>query len=168
MALAQASDSPVTRSRYERVVDFTPELVAAPFFLRCAALCIDYMVMLAIPVAGLVGNKFLGDGTAYSGPGLGSWTLSIIFWLVNFILFPLLRGQTIGKFLTGITILDQDGMNPGLLTIVRRNVLGYLITALTLGVGFLSIAFSRKGRALHDIVAGTVVIKGRKKQIDNG
>ena len=73
-----------------------------------------------------------------------------------------------GKFLTGITILNQDGTNPGPLTIVRRNILGYLITALTLGGGFLAAAFSRKGRALHDIVAGTVVIRGRKKQIDNG
>jgi uncharacterized RDD family membrane protein YckC len=168
MALAQASESPVIRSRYEKVVDFITEAVAAPFFLRCAALFIDYMVMLTIPVAGLLSTKFFGDGTAYAGPGFGSWMLSIIFWLVNFLVFPLLRGQTIGKFLTGITILNQDGTAPGLITIVRRNLLGYLITALTLGGGFLAAAFSTKGRALHDIVAGTVVIRGRKKQIDNG
>lgn len=153
------------RSRYEKVVDFDPEEVAAPFFIRCASLFIDYMFMLAIPVGGLLANKFLGDGAAYSGPGFGTWTLGIIFWIINFLLFPLLRGQTLGKFLTGSTILNQDGTNPNLITIVRRNVLGYAITALTLGIGFLSIAFSRKGRALHDMVAGTVVIRGRKQQI---
>ena len=162
---AQANDSPLNRSRYEKIVDFVPEEVAAPFFLRCAALAIDYMAFLAVPVGGLLANKFLGDGTAYSGPGVGTWTLLIIVWVVNFILFPLLRGQTVGKFLTGITILNLDGTNPGLVTIVRRNVLGYAITVLTLGIGFLSIAFSRKGRALHDMVAGTVVIRGRKKQV---
>jgi uncharacterized RDD family membrane protein YckC len=162
---AQATDSPSTRSRYEKIVDFSPEEVAAPFFLRCASLCIDYMLMLAIPVGGLLGNKFLGDGTAYSGPGVGTITLALVFWIFNFILFPLLRGQTLGKFLTGTTIVDQDGTNPNLFTIVRRNILGYAITALTLGIGFLSIAFSRKGRALHDMVAGTFVIRGRKKQI---
>ena len=166
MAFAvQAGDSPLTRSRYEKIVDFAPENIAAPFFLRCAALSIDYMALLAVPVGGLLANKFLGDGTTYPGPGMGIWTLLIIFWIVNFILFPLLRGQTLGMFLTGITILNQDGTNPGLVTIVRRNVLGYAITGLTLGIGFLSIAFSRKGRALHDMVAGTVVIRGHKTQV---
>ena len=160
-----AGDPPSTRFRYEKVVDFAPEEVAAPFFLRCAALSIDYMALLSIPVGGLLMNKFFGDGSVYVGPGAGVWTLLIIFAVVNFILFPLLRGQTLGKFLTGITILTRDGMNPGLVTIVRRNIFGYAITILTFGLGFLSIAFSRKGRALHDMVAGTVVVRGRKRQV---
>lgn len=165
MANAAAATSP-QRAKTEKVVNFVPEAVAAPFFLRCGALFIDYMLLLSVPVFALIGNKFLGDGT-YTGPGTAVWTMTIILWVANFLLFPLLRGQTLGKFLTGLTILNQDGTSISLITILRRNVLGYFITAATLGIGFFTSVFSRKGRALHDMVAGTVLIRGRKT-ISNG
>jgi uncharacterized RDD family membrane protein YckC len=37
------------------------------------------------------------------------------------------------------------------------------LTLLTLGLGFIFSAFNRKGRALHDYLAGTVVIFGRRR-----
>lgn len=165
MALTvEATRAPVKKVAGERVVDFSPETVAAPFFLRCAALCIDYMLLLSMPVLALIGNKFLGDGT-YTGPGSIVWTLVLILWVIDFLLLPLFRGQTLGKMLTGITMLRLDGTPVNLVTLVKRNVLGYAITAATLGIGYLSVIFSTKGRALHDIVAGTVVVRGKRKTI---
>ncbi len=162
---AQATASPAVRSRSEKVVNFAPETVAAPFFLRCAALFADYMVLLIVPIIGLFWNKLFGDGIGYSAPGTGSVTVMIILWVIDFILLPLLRGQTVGKMLTGLTIVNLDGTSIGLLTILRRNVLGYILTAATLGLGFLFSVFSRRGRALHDLVGGTIVIRGRRTQL---
>lgn len=164
MTPAQASPAPARIPR-EKIVDFVPELLAAPFFLRCAALSIDYIFLLTLPVIALLWNKVYGDGVTYTGPGSGVWILSVILWAADFLLLPLLRGQSLGKFLTGITIVNADGSRIGLVTVLRRNLLGYAITAVTLGIGFLSTVFSRKGRALHDIVAGTVVVRGKLKQI---
>ena len=165
-SVQQASSPAAVRYPREKIIDFVPEAIAAPFFVRCAALCIDYIFLLAIPVAALLWNRFVADGGSYSGPGFGAWSIVIVLWLADFLVFPLLRGQTLGKFFTGLTIVNADGSKTGAATIMKRNLLGYLITVLTLGLGFLSMVFSRKGRALHDIVAGTVVIRGRLKQVN--
>ena len=162
---AQATQSPAARSRTEKVVNFVPETIAAPFFLRCAALFADYMLLVAAPVVGIFWNKLFGDGIGYSAPGTGSVTIMLILWVVDFLLLPLLRGQTVGKMLTGLTIVNSDGTSIGLVTILRRNVLGYILTAATLGIGFISSIFSTRGRALHDLVAGTIVIRGRRTQL---
>ena len=117
-----AANSPSLRSRSETVVNFVPEAVAAPFFLRCAALLIDYMLLLAVPVFGLFWNKFIDDGAGYTGPGTATVAVALILWVIDFLLLPLVRGQTVGKFLTGLTILNLDGTPIGLVTIIRRNV----------------------------------------------
>ncbi len=148
----------------ERVVDFTPTDLQAPFFLRCAAIFIDYMVLLAIPVGWLVIETLIGDGTKATVGGW-VWTVGIVFWLANFLLLPLLRGQTIGKMLTGLTIVSIDGTRVGIGGIIRRNIFGYLLTGVTLGLGFLFAAVNSSGRALHDIIAETIVVHGRKKQL---
>ena len=161
----QAAASPAIRERSSKVVNFVPEEMAAPFFLRCASAFIDYMLIMSVPVGALLYNRYFGDtGTTYSA-GTGVWVIGIILWVVNFLLLPLLRGQTLGKMLTGITILKTDGNEVRLEGLLRRNIFGYLMTAATLGLGFVSLVFSKKGRALHDLIGGTVVVRGRKTQL---
>lgn len=161
----QAAASPAIRERSSKVVNFVPEELAAPFFLRCASAIIDYMLIMSVPVLALLYNRYFGDtGTTYSA-GTLVWMVGIILWVVNFLLLPLLRGQTLGKMLTGITILKTDGSDVRLEGLLRRNVFGYLMTAATLGLGFVSLVFSKKGRALHDLIGGTVVVRGRKTQL---
>ncbi len=149
----------------ERIVDFSPVQLQAPFFLRCAALFIDYMVLLVVPLGWLLFGRLLNDGGPALTLGVNVWLFVLILWLINFLLLPLLRGQTLGKMLTGLTILNLDGTNIRLGRILLRNTVGYLVTALTLGLGFLISAVNSSGRALHDFVAGTVVVRGRKKLV---
>ena len=75
----------------------------------------------------------------------------------------MLRGRTLGKLLVGLTIVKNDGTRVDLLSIVRRNIIGYILTILTMGIGFLIGAVNNSGRALHDFVGGTMVIRGRRK-----
>lgn len=162
--MASNAQSVSSSYRSEKVVDFAPIELQAPFFLRCAAIFIDYMVLLAIPVGWLVIEILLGDGTKAT-VGSWVWTFGIIFWLANFLLLPLLKGQTIGKILTGLSIVNIDGTKIGIGGIIRRNIFGYILTVATLGFGLLFAAVNTSGRALHDIVAGTIVVRGRKKQL---
>jgi uncharacterized RDD family membrane protein YckC len=66
--------------------------------------------------------------------------------------------------LAGITILNTDGTPVRLAGIVKRNILGYIITILTLGIGFFIVAVNKSGRALHDYIAGTTVVYARKRR----
>jgi uncharacterized RDD family membrane protein YckC len=74
----------------------------------------------------------------------------------------MLRGRTLGKLLMGLTIVNVDGSYVTPAGIIRRNLLGYALTVLTFGVGFLISAVSKSGRALHDLIAGTIVVRGRR------
>jgi uncharacterized RDD family membrane protein YckC len=89
--------------------------------------------------------------------------LCIIVWLIDFIGLPLFRGQTLGKMVVGISIIMRDGRPARLGSIVNRNLLGYALTVITLGIGFLIAAVNGTGRALHDYIAGTIVVRARKQ-----
>ena len=151
-------------SAMETIVDFSPELVKAPFLLRSAAFCVDYMVLLVVPVGWLVMSRLLSDkGAVTVGPMV--WVIGVVFFLLDFIVLPVFGGRTIGKLVLGLTILNADGSRAGLVGIIKRNIVGYLLTALTLGVGFLISALNASGRSLHDFVGGTIVVRGRRTQV---
>lgn len=147
----------------EKVIEFSPSLIKAPFFLRCAAFFVDYMMMLAIPIVWLIFSKFFGDGTASLSISSMIWLFVLLAWVINFLAFPLLFGKTIGKMMAGLTILKTDGTPVRLGRIMLRNIIGYLVSILTLGLGFLIAGVNKSGRSLHDYIAGTVVVYGRKK-----
>jgi uncharacterized RDD family membrane protein YckC len=154
--------STATPETTERILRFAPEQVKAPFILRCAALIIDYIVLMMIPMAWLMWGKFVGDSGPNAQIGSTVWLIGVMVWLIDFLLLPLVRGQTIGKMLTGITIVRRDGADVRLVGILLRNILGYVITVLTLGIGFLIAGVNTSGRALHDYIGGTVVVRARK------
>ncbi len=166
MASAAKRAVPTTKSfQAEKIVDFSPERLKAPFTLRCAALSVDYIILLIFPVGWLALGKILGEGGSVV-IGATIWVIGLLFFLANFLVLPLFRGQTLGKMLTGLTILNVDGTNLSIGTVLLRNTVGYLATVLTLGIGFLISAVNNSGRSLHDFIAGTVVVHGNKKQVE--
>jgi uncharacterized RDD family membrane protein YckC len=149
----------------EESIDATANpLTKAPFYLRCAAISIDYMLLLLVPVAWLIFSRFFAEGVGSAGISSAAWYLVGMLWLIDFLAFPLIRGQTFGKMLMGIAILKTDGRPVRLGSIALRNILGYFFTALTLGLGFLLAVVNKSGRSLHDYVAGTVVVYARKRR----
>lgn len=164
MATTADNVIPAKSTEADKLVDFSPERLKAPFFLRVAAFCIDYMILIVLPVAWLVAMKFLGESGAH-GISAFIWVIGAILLTVNLLLFPLLKGQTIGKMITGLTIVNSDGTDLRLGGILRRNVFGYLITVGTFGLGFLVAGVNSSGRALHDFLGGTIVVRGRKVQL---
>jgi uncharacterized RDD family membrane protein YckC len=91
------------------------------------------------------------------------WLIMLLLGLTNFVIFPMFSGQSIGKMLTGLRIVQKDGSPATFLQLLLRHTIGYLLTAATLGLGFLFSALNQKGRALQDLIGGTVVIYGKQR-----
>jgi len=164
MATAPAAIGP--RLNTEKIIDFTPEAVAAPFALRCAALIVDYMVLLLFPLIWLVLARFVSDTGVPDAIGATIWTLGILLAVVDCLVMPMIfAGQSVGKMVVGIRIVRKDGTRAHAGAILLRNTVGYLLTLATAGLGFLLAAFTPSGKALHDFLGGTVVIRGRKRPI---
>ena len=159
------SNKTLNGNREEKIIGFSPRLLKAPFFLRCAAILVDYLLLISIPMVWLLLSKFLSDPSLPPTLGPIVWFLVLIAFLVDFILFPLIVGQTAGKMVFGLTIVKSDGSRLNLMSIVIRNLLGYLLTIVTFGVGFFISAANSSGRSLHDLIAGTTVVRGNKVKV---
>ena len=88
--------------------------------------------------------------------------LSFISWgganIVYFIGMWAWKGQTLGQMIVNVKVIRIDGKPVDLRTSAIRFI-GYLICGLTLGLGFLIIAFDKNKQGLHDKLAETYVIK---------
>lgn len=161
--------APVKRVlRTETIIkDFDAERLKAPFLLRCGAFLIDYILLICVPVAGLLIARSSGeDGAKLLNSEINStgWLIALLLGLTNFVIFPMFSGQSLGKMLTGLRVVRTDGEYPTFLNLLVRHTIGYLLTILTGGLGFLLSVFNIKGRALHDFIAGTIVIYGQRKE----
>ncbi len=153
-----------------RIVGFDAEHLKAPFLLRCGAILIDYILLAAIPVAGLLLGRFFNyDGAKLLNNEIGNagWLITLLLFATNFFILPLFSGQSVGKMLTGLKVVRKDGGEALLPALLIRHLIGYPLVILTAGLGFLVSVFNSKGRALHDFLAGTVVVYGQKKEKQN-
>lgn len=160
---------PMIKSRTEEiVVDFDPVKLKAPFLLRCGALLIDYIFLVSILIIAILGGRLMGnDGAKLLNSELtnAGWIVMILLGLTNFVIFPMFAGQSLGKMLTGLRIVKSDGGIPNFKNLLMRHLVGYPVTVLTGGLGFLFSVFNPKGRSLHDYIAGTEVIYGQKREL---
>lgn len=133
----------------------------APFALRCGAILIDYIILVGIVAFSTLVSRLLGGGTRSAGNT--SETAGIILMIVVAALdlgvLPGLTGITVGKWATGLRIQRDDGMEIGIGRAFLRHFVGYPLSFITLGLGFLAAAFTTRGRGLHDLIAGTIVVR---------
>lgn len=142
-----------TRAHFERF--------RAPFSLRCGALLIDYILVVAILAFSTFAARILGGGARLAGGTAETvgWLIAIGALICNFIVLTVWRGQTVGKWATGLKIENMDGERLSIGRAIVRHVLGYPISIMLLGAGFLVAALNSHGRTLHDFVAGTIVVR---------
>jgi uncharacterized RDD family membrane protein YckC len=85
-----------------------------------------------------------------------------IGFILNWLYFTMLEASakqaTPGKMVLGLIVTDLDGNQ---LSFGKANgrYWGKIISALILMIGFIMAGFTEKKQALHDILAGTLVIK---------
>lgn len=132
-----------------------------PFPLRCGAFLIDYIVLISLVVLGTLFARMLGGGARAAGNSAetAAIALVIVAALFNLGVLPGLTGLTLGKWATGLRIQRVDSGNPGIGRALLRHFVGYPLSLITLGIGFLLAAVTVHGRGLHDMIAGTVVVR---------
>ena len=132
-------------------------LPAAGFLRRTAAALVDAALVLAGGLGGTLVAALAGDATSRAGllwVGAGS---ALTVWLVISIAGWWRWGTTPGKRLLRLWVCDLDG-RPGLSAgRALARFAGYLLSAATLGYGYLRVGMAADGRALHDHLAGTYV-----------
>ncbi|HEX8395883.1 MAG TPA: RDD family protein [Pyrinomonadaceae bacterium] len=167
-ATASRNNAPVKKETPNpvRVVGFDAERFQAPFALRCGALLIDYLLLVSAPAVTflMASSRGLSGVKLWRDPSLSvGWLIALLVLVTNFIILPVVLGRTIGKFATGLRVVAQDGSNPTFVAAALRHLVGYPLTLLTGGLGFAFAAFNRKGRALHDFVGGTIVVRASRR-----
>lgn len=98
------------------------------------------------------------------------YTFRIILWFFSTFLilsYPLLMemfvdGQTIGKSIMSIKVMCLDGSKPSKMSLFLRWIL--YIVDFGIGLGIVSIVFSKNCQRLGDLAAGTTVVKLSKTQ----
>ena len=134
---------------------------------RLLAWLADLGIIVILTIMGAVIGSTLERGRA--GLGLGIimlWTFAVQW--CYFLLFEWLwHGQTPGKRLVGIRVIDCQGTSVSLWQVAVRNILRVAdglplliidLLPLLYGVGFLVAACNRENRRLGDLAAGTLVV----------
>jgi uncharacterized RDD family membrane protein YckC len=129
--------------------------------LRCGAILIDYIILVAIVAFSTLVSRLLGGGARSIGGS--SETVGILFAVLVAVfdlgILPGLTGLTVGKWATGLRILRENGSDIGIGRAFLRHFVGYPLSFVTLGLGFLVAAFTTRGRGLHDLIANTIVVR---------
>jgi len=117
------------------------------FWIRFAAALIDAVIVSIISAA----MNWL--------PYFGGAVFGILLPLLYYWLFTGLRGQTLGKMVLGIKVVNARGDRPGLGGAALREILGKLISTIVVCLGFLWIAWDKNKQGWHDWIASTYVVK---------
>jgi uncharacterized RDD family membrane protein YckC len=143
-------------------LQFDADTARAPFTLRCGAILIDYILLAGILVVSSLIARGLGGGARLAGSPLNTAGLLIAVGATafNFLVLPWTRGRTMGKWATGLRIVTKDGEPIGLVAVLLRHVIGYPVSTIPFCAGFLVAVFNQRGRALHDLIARTMVVSG--------
>lgn len=142
----------------------TEDLEYVGFWPRVGAALIDTLLLLLItvPLVTMVyGRQYWSSADWLHGPAdvLINWFLPA----VAVMLFWIYRQATPGKIAVGARIVDaRSGAKPGTGQLVGR-YLGYYVSIIPLMLGVLWVAFDPRKQGWHDKLAGTVVVRSRRR-----
>ena len=124
----------------------------AGFGIRLVAWLIDTVVIITAVV--LVGQAIPGTIEM-------NQFQAVVIVLLYYVILTGLTGQTLGKMLVGIKVVNDEGKVPGLGIGFAREVVGKIISGLVLSLGYLAITWDEKKRGWHDSMTGTYVVHTR-------
>lgn len=136
---------------------------------RCFAFLIDICILSALSTAFEMLTTFIRALHEDVGAGL-----LIVFYLAAWILYGVLCeylwfGQTIGKWLMGIRVMDVTGLRLQLHQIVIRNLIRTVDLFPLIGlIGGVSMICTRRLQRLGDLAAGTIVVRQRSSVNSRG
>ncbi len=84
--------------------------------------------------------------------------VEVAIFLAYFILLTGIFGSTIGKWVAGISVVDEEGNKPGVALAIPREAVGRFVAVITFGIGLIWVIFDDKHQGWHDKIAGTYVV----------
>lgn len=120
----------------------------ANFSIRLMAMIID-TIIIGVPAYFLI-NEYLADAFVA--------IVTISLWIIW-------KGQSIGKKLVNIKIVNERYEDIDIKTAIIRYI-GYIVSTITLLIGFAIVPFREDKRALHDLMANTYVIHTDKDKTE--
>ena len=144
----------------------------AGFWRRLGAILIDFALLAAAMAAiGWLGLPIYQRHESVVGMADGSFTASfkvdynslgmvigVLLWWLYFALLESSRLQaTLGKLALAIKVTTLDGRRIGFWRATLRTIAKYLSAAILL-IGFIMAGLTRRKQALHDLLAGTLVV----------
>ena len=142
----------------------------AGFWLRLAAYLIDNLLLgfvlgnvLLRPLIGKPGGIPANDPWfLFTNTSPQVSALLLLFLMGNWVYFSVLESSawraTVGKKILGLQVVDLAGKR---LSFARASgrFFGKILSSMTLLIGFLMAGFTARKQALHDILAGCLVIR---------
>jgi uncharacterized RDD family membrane protein YckC len=126
---------------------------------RAIATTLDILIIATTFTIGLAGvnlltTSFWGVEVRHALPA----TIALAVFAFGYAFgFLAVAGRTPGQGIVGLRVIRADGgaIHPGQ---ALRWVVGFPISVIPLGLGFVPVVFQREHRALHDLIAGTVIV----------
>ncbi len=152
----------------------------AGFWLRFVAFIIDGIILGAVqfiaimPILGIMGIGLANDlpnfdaadetqaismiGQVMAVAGVSQFVFLIIQTLYYTLLESSNYQASIGKMVLGLKVTDINGNKLDFTKALVRSI-SKIISSMILLIGYLMAAFTEKKQALHDMIAGTLVVK---------
>lgn len=151
---------------YHHRPDRTGDLVG--FWPRAVALFIDSLI-ISIPTAIFNGvlNAMIQPlwndwGTWTASQYTFGWSSTMIFWgLYAWFCYTNLRGNTLGKSVMGIKLINQDGSKPSLPTFLLHFTVGYWINQAVFCLGYIWSIFEPNKQTLGQKVLKDLTVRGK-------
>lgn len=129
--------------------------IYAGFWRRALAFAVDFALIAVVYfILAFILRLFLGGETALL-QGAALWAVLSFYWVI---LESSSLQATIGKKILGIKVTDMEGKKISFLRSLAR-VWGKIISKLALFLGFFMASFTERKQALHDKMAGCLVVK---------
>ena len=139
------------------------DLEYAGFWIRMWAFIIDSFLigLIAIPFSSIM----FGGAYIASVSLLTDFLVSTLLPALFVIMFWVFKAATPGKMAISAKIVDiRTGESPSTARYIARYV-GYLVSIIPFGLGFIWIAFDRRKQGWHDKLSGTAVVRKKPETV---
>ena len=147
----------------------TPAIRYGGFWIRFVAVLIDGLVLGIVvwPVSAMLAVMIGIAGGTVSMPELGVslvrgtvvWTLFLFAgWIYEATMESSSRQATLGKMALGLKVTDEYGNRISFARASGR-FFAKILSRMILFIGYIMAGFTERKRALHDMIAGTLVIR---------
>ena len=123
---------------------------------RTYAFAIDIGILLMVVF--IVGPIFGSSEGIFNIFSIQTAIIDVFIFLAYFIIPTGIFGRTIGKWVAGISVVDEEGNKPGVAIVIPREIVGRFVATITFGIGIIWVIFDEKRQGWHDKIAGTYVV----------